>query len=98
MAEFDAPFTVYVASDFASGTGRLWWVALDRLIAKADAIDAPIDGETKRLDCRDTSRQARSVSARMHDWLRGMPSDVEVNRAVTDLCRRHGLDDSGISA
>jgi peptidoglycan/xylan/chitin deacetylase (PgdA/CDA1 family) len=96
MAEFDAPFTVYVASDFASGTGRLWWVALDRLIARADAIDAPIGGETKRLDCRDTSAKREAFLA-MHDWLRGLPSDVEVNRAVTDLCRRHGLDDSGIS-
>jgi peptidoglycan/xylan/chitin deacetylase (PgdA/CDA1 family) len=96
MAEFDAPFTVYVASDFASGTGRLWWVALDRLIARADTIDAPIGGATKRLDCRDTSAKREAFLA-MHDWLRGLPSDVEVNRAVTDLCRRHGLDDSGIS-
>ena len=33
MREFDAPFTVYVASDFVEGTGRLWWVALERVIA-----------------------------------------------------------------
>src|SRR6187402_611027 len=44
MAEFGAPFTVYVASDFASGTGRLWWVALERLISRADVIEASIDG------------------------------------------------------
>jgi len=31
MREFDAPFTVYVASDFAEGTGRLWWVALEMI-------------------------------------------------------------------
>src|SRR6187397_1829846 len=42
MHEFDAPLTVYVASDFAQGTGRLWWVALQRLIAKASAIEAPV--------------------------------------------------------
>ena len=29
MREFDAPFTVYVTSDFAEGTGRLWWIALE---------------------------------------------------------------------
>ena len=44
MREFDAPFTVYVASDFAQGTGNLWWVALEMVIAKASSIEATIDG------------------------------------------------------
>src|SRR6201999_3184725 len=39
MREFDAPFTVYVASDFAEGNGRLWWVALEKGVARADWID-----------------------------------------------------------
>src|SRR3954447_24088387 len=50
MREFDAPFTVYVTSDFAEGIGRLWWVALERAIANASSIEAHI-GQTKtRLD------------------------------------------------
>src|ERR1700754_4413626 len=44
MREFDAPFAVYVASDFAEGTGRLWWVALEMVVAKAQAIDVEIGG------------------------------------------------------
>ena len=40
MREFDAPFTVYVASDFAEGIGRLWWIALEMVIAKASSIEA----------------------------------------------------------
>ena len=35
MREFGAPLTVYVASDFAEGTGKLWWIALEKVIAKA---------------------------------------------------------------
>ena len=50
MREFDAPITVYVASDFAEGIGRLWWVALETVIAKASAIEVPIGGITTRLD------------------------------------------------
>jgi peptidoglycan/xylan/chitin deacetylase (PgdA/CDA1 family) len=50
MREFDAPLTVYVTSDFAEGTGRLWWVALERVIAKASAIEVPIGGVATRLD------------------------------------------------
>ena len=50
MREFDAPFTVYVASDFAEGTGRLWWIALEMVIAKASSIEAEIGGAAVRLD------------------------------------------------
>src|SRR5215213_8712412 len=50
MREFDAPFTVYVASDFAAGTGRLWWVALERIIAKAQAIETQIGGLALHFD------------------------------------------------
>jgi peptidoglycan/xylan/chitin deacetylase (PgdA/CDA1 family) len=96
MREYDAPFTVYVASDFASGSGRLWWLALERLIAQADYLDAPIGGTNTRLDCRDAAAK-REAYAVMHDWLRSLPSDVEINRIVSDLCHRHGIDDSGIS-
>src|SRR6266704_3034912 len=50
MREFDAPLTVYVASDFAEGSGRLWWVALEMVIAKASAIEAAIGGTATHLD------------------------------------------------
>ena len=50
MREFDAPLTVYVTSDFAEGTGRLWWAALERVIAKASSIEARIGDVATRLD------------------------------------------------
>src|ERR1700691_659006 len=50
MREFDAPFTVHVASDFAEGIGRLWWIALEMVIAGASAIEVPIGGVATRLD------------------------------------------------
>lgn len=95
MRQFGAPFTVYVTSDFASGTGRIWWVALERLIARADTLEVAIDGTPARIDCRGSAAK-RDAFARMHAWLRDMPSDIDVNRAVSDLCRRHGLDDGVI--
>ena len=45
MREFDAPFTVYVASDFAEGSGRLWWVALEMVIARASVVEVTIGGD-----------------------------------------------------
>src|SRR5947209_18543535 len=48
--EFEAPCTVYAVSDFADGTGRLWWVALERAIANANSIEVEIGGTAARFD------------------------------------------------
>ncbi|WP_441279093.1 polysaccharide deacetylase family protein [Tardiphaga sp. 172_B4_N1_3] len=96
MRDFDAPFTVYVTSDFASGTGRLWWVALERVVARADAIEAPIDGQMVRLD---TSTLAGKDMAfdRLHGWLRGLPEEADIRRQVSALCAAHGIDEDAVS-
>src|SRR5712675_2356348 len=88
MREFDAPLTVYVASDFAEGTGRLWWVALERVIARASTIEAPIGGVVTHFD---TSTPAAKQAAfnRLHDWLRALPGEHDLQREISALCRRH---------
>src|SRR6201747_3286694 len=52
LREFAAPFTVYVASDFAEGTGRLWWIALEMVVAKAQVVEAEIGRIAVHLDAR----------------------------------------------
>jgi peptidoglycan/xylan/chitin deacetylase (PgdA/CDA1 family) len=96
MREFDAPLTVYVASDFAEGTGRLWWIALEMVIARASAIEAPIGGDGVRFD---TSTPAAKQAAfdRLHDWLRALPGEHDVQREISALCTRHGVDDGTIA-
>ena len=95
MREFDAPMTVYVASDFAEGTGRLWWAALERVIAKASSIEARIGDVATRLD---TSTVAAKQDAfdRLHDWLRSLPGEHDVAREISALCARHGVDETAI--
>jgi peptidoglycan/xylan/chitin deacetylase (PgdA/CDA1 family) len=96
MREFDAPLTVYVASDFADGSGRLWWVALEKVIAGATAIEAPIDGTITRFD---TSTPAAKQTAfdRLHDWLRALPGEHDLQREISALCARHGVDETTIA-
>lgn len=96
MREFDAPFTVYVASDFAEGTGRLWWVALERVIARASAIEAPIGGTITRLDCS-TPAAKQAAFERLHDWLRALPGEHDLQREISALCTRHGVDEAAIA-
>jgi peptidoglycan/xylan/chitin deacetylase (PgdA/CDA1 family) len=96
MREFAAPFTVYVASDFAEGIGRLWWIALEMVIAKTSSIDAGVAGLTARLD---TSTPAAKEAAfeRLHDWLRGLPGGEDLQREISALCARYRVDETAIS-
>jgi peptidoglycan/xylan/chitin deacetylase (PgdA/CDA1 family) len=91
MREFDAPATVYVASDFAEGIGRLWWVALELAIAGASSVEAPIGGATVRFETA-TAAAKQAAFDRLHDWLRGLPGEHDVEREIGALCARHGID------
>ena len=95
MREFEAPFTVHVASDFAEGIGQLWWIALEMVIARSSSIETDIAGVTTRLD---TSTQAAKGAAfnRLHDWLRGLPGGGDLQREVSALCARYGVDETAI--
>jgi peptidoglycan/xylan/chitin deacetylase (PgdA/CDA1 family) len=95
MREFDAPATVYVASDFAEGIGRLWWVALEMAIAGAASIEAPVGGAMVRFETA-TAAAKQAAFDRLHDWLRGLPGEHDVEREIGALCARHSIDMAAI--
>ena len=96
MREFDAPLTVYVASDFAEGNGRLWWIALERVIASASSVEVPIgDGVTRFDTATPTAKQA--AFGRLHDWLHALPGEHDQRREMSALCARHGVDEAAIA-
>ena len=84
MREFAAPFTVYVASDFAQGTGRLWWIALEMVIAKACSIEAKIGDVATRLDTSTPAAKqaAFEPSARLAAWIAGQARYRARNRCA----------------
>src|SRR5204863_196842 len=75
--EFDAPCTVYAVSDFADGTGRLWWVSLERAIANAAQIEVEIGGRMTCMEAK-TAAQKQAAFDRLHDWLRALPGEHNV--------------------
>jgi peptidoglycan/xylan/chitin deacetylase (PgdA/CDA1 family) len=95
MREFDAPLNVFVVSDFAEGTGKLWWIALEMVVARASSIEAMIADVATRLD---TSTPAAKQAAfdRLHDWLRTLPGEHDIQREIAALCARHGVDELAI--
>ena len=94
LREFDAPCTLFIASDFAEGSGQLWWIALERVIAKAASIEVPIGGVPGRLDTA-TASAKQAAFDRLHNWLRSLP-EHDLQREVHALCVRHGVDDAAI--
>jgi peptidoglycan/xylan/chitin deacetylase (PgdA/CDA1 family) len=94
--EFGVCCTVYVTSDFAEGTGRLWWVALERAVAKAASIEVEIGGTALRIDAASPAAKQAAFD-RLHDWLRTLPGEHDVQREVSALCRRHGIDETAIA-
>jgi peptidoglycan/xylan/chitin deacetylase (PgdA/CDA1 family) len=82
---------VYVASDFAEGTGRLWWEALEAVIAKTEQIEVTIGNAALRLDA--TTPAAKQVAFdRLHDWLRALPGEHDLKREIEALCTKYGVD------
>ncbi|MET4215273.1 peptidoglycan/xylan/chitin deacetylase (PgdA/CDA1 family) [Bradyrhizobium sp. LB7.2] len=91
LREFDAPLAVYVASDFAEGTGRLWWEALEAVIAKTEQIEVKIGNAALRLDAT-TPAAKQAAFDRVHDWLRALPGEHDLKREIEALCTRYGVD------
>ena len=96
MRAHGAPFTVYVAGDFAGGTGRLWWVALERIVARAARIETTIGGEMVHIDATTPDAKATAF-AELHDRLRMLPTDRALAAAMSELCDRHGVDETAIA-
>ena len=95
MREFDAPFTVYVASDFAEGVGKLWWIALELVIAKARAIELTTGDTPTRIDAS-TPDTKQAAFERVHELLRSLPTEQDVHREIGALCARHEVDENAV--
>ncbi len=93
----DAPFAIYVPTSFPERRGKLWWVALEAVIARSVDIEVPIDGAMRRFDCG-TPAQKREAYEAIYWWLRGMETEAEVHAVVDDLAARHGVDMAPVAA
>ncbi len=91
MQEFDAPFTVYSTTDFAEGTGPIWWLTLERIIAKADRIETPLAGDVGLLDAS-TLEAKSSAFLKMQAWLRDLEDDRAIHREIAALSQRYNVD------
>jgi peptidoglycan/xylan/chitin deacetylase (PgdA/CDA1 family) len=83
------PFTVYVPTDYPSGDGDLWWLALERVIREAPAMVVQMEGKLRTFQCHTTAEKDLAF----HDiywWLRSIPED-RARQVVQDLVRGIGF-------
>ena len=96
MREFGAPFTTYVTSNFAEGTGELWWVALERLVREETTIEAEI-GDTPVLLPATTAGEKTAAFHRLSSLLRSLPTEAYMREELNLLCGLYGFDSTAIS-
>jgi peptidoglycan/xylan/chitin deacetylase (PgdA/CDA1 family) len=87
------PFTIYVPSAFADGTGDLWWLTLEAVIARAPFVRVQMDGAIRRFATVSVAEKLAAFDT-IYWWLRRLPEDRARN-VVAELAASIGHDSSG---
>ncbi|MEE7455352.1 polysaccharide deacetylase [Methylorubrum populi] len=85
LARHAVPWTLFVTSDFADGRGRLWWIELERAIARLDTVR--LDGLV--LPAR-TDTEKTTAFETAYRSLRAGPEPVLLEE-IAHLCREAGF-------
>src|SRR5579871_187314 len=91
LRQHQAPFAIYVPASFPERRGKLWWLALEAVIARNNSVLVRIDGAEKRLACA-TTQQKREAYDTIYWWLRSLPTEPEIHAFVDELSARYGVD------
>jgi peptidoglycan/xylan/chitin deacetylase (PgdA/CDA1 family) len=89
LKKYDIPMTVYVASDFADGEGKLWWLTLEDVIRNVGQFEVLVDGQLSQIECR-TLEEKISAFESVYWQLRPLP-DCEIHRIVDSLALSAGI-------
>ncbi|MRI55181.1 polysaccharide deacetylase [Methylobacterium sp. DB1607] len=92
LARHGAPWTLFVTSDFADGRGRLWWLELERAIARLDAV--PLASGLV-LPAR-TDAEKTAAFETVYRTLRA-GSEAVLLDDIARLCREAGFEPGGLA-
>lgn len=97
LKKYDAPFAVYVATSFPDRQGKLWWAALESIVAANDTIAITIDGTERRLSSHSLGEKCETY-LKLRDWLAARKSEAEMLELVHAMAARYGIDMHAICA
>jgi peptidoglycan/xylan/chitin deacetylase (PgdA/CDA1 family) len=75
------PWTVYVVPDFLNGTGRLWWIELERAIAQREQIALRLGREQLHLPTGTIAQKQAAYRLAERRWREASPEDQRVGLA-----------------
>lgn len=98
-----APATFYVASGFAEGEARLWWLELEAALERSDRVIADLGRGEAAISCRTAAEKATAFRAILQALRAGSEErlrsetlrlaearGVDVSAFARDLCMRWG--------
>lgn len=88
------PMTIYVPSDYPDGTGELWWLALEKIVAKADKLELCRHGQLWTLPATTPVEKSRSFD-QAYWWLRSLDQATQ-RQVVRILAERYDIDLYGL--
>jgi peptidoglycan/xylan/chitin deacetylase (PgdA/CDA1 family) len=88
------PFTIYVPASFPDGTGDLWWLTLEDVIAAQERIEMPLGGALRQFDCA-TAEAKQETFEQIYWSLRALPDEGDLRAALRALAERYQVDTSG---
>ncbi|MCJ2053146.1 polysaccharide deacetylase family protein [Methylobacterium sp. J-070] len=96
LARHGAPWTLFVTSAFADQRGRLWWIELERAIARLDRVRIAIGSRSLDLPARSPQEKALAFEAVYRDLRGGGEADL-LDR-IADLCRQAGIEPGEVAS
>lgn len=96
LARHNVPWTLFVTSAFADQSGRLWWIELERAIARLDRVRIAIGPRALDLPSRSPEEKALAFDAIYRDLRRG--SEADLLDRIADLCRQAGIPSGGVAS
>lgn len=90
LKRHNAPFTVYVPTDFPDGRGELWWLILEEVFRRSEQVSFTLDGVHFDLACAsgDVKWQAYSKAY----WALRAADEGRAREAVRRMAERVGID------
>jgi peptidoglycan/xylan/chitin deacetylase (PgdA/CDA1 family) len=85
------PFTVYIPTSFPDRMGELWWLVLEAVVARNEAVNVRVGGQEEIVRCASVAEK-RDAFDRLYTWLRSLTSEAELRAAVRKLAVRYQVD------
>ena len=90
LRQHGAPWTMFVATDYASGQGRLWWVELEEVVRRSPSLRLAIAGTTREI-VAGTPAEKNHAFAFVYRHLRQGPEPY-LREVIAGWCRDVGID------